>query len=529
MARKKKQPVKTAPGRQACRIPAKFWVLLLPFAQLVFFWNIIVQRRFFQADVVEQYYPSLSFLANSLRQFRLPYWSPYVFSGVPFLGDIQTQTFYPPCWLLAFFVGADGRLSFYAVELLIVVHLLVAGLLMYGLMREFRFTTESSVFAGLSFMLSGSLVLRTFHVTAVCTLAWLPLVLLFLHRSLHRRSLSDAVWGGLVFGLAALAGHPQFLLYVALSLAFYCLAFAARRWREMGVEAVWRPVLSLMLIGIIGVALAAVQYLPSLEFVRHTERASMNYADIVGASLRPSQLVTLLAPKFFGSFGGSVAEATDTVQFWGGEQPYCYWETAIYIGVMPLVMAVLGIGDRKRPLRWYGVLLAAVGLILALGRYTPAFRVALAVVPGLNRFRIPGRFGILFTTGIVILAAIGMESFLRKGDGSKWRKLLVGTGIATGVSALVWLLFQAGVLRGVAQEFSKPEVYRNSMNQWGVFLGFLASALGIVVYRATKRFQPGVGFGLICALVIADLSVFGSKFNAESINPDEAGLPGAQN
>jgi hypothetical protein len=502
------------------------WPLLaLPVAQVVFFWNILIGRRFFLDDAVQQYYPTLSYLANSLRRFELPYWSPYVFCGTPFIGDVQTQTFYPFAWIMPLFIGSDGRLEFLAVELLIIVHLLIAGLLMYRLMREFSVTPEGSAFAGLTFMFSGFMILRIVHLTAICTFAWLPLVFLLLHRSLYRRCLAQALWAGVVFGLAALAGHPQFLMYMGYCLALYALFFVIRRWPDLKGEAIWRSAASLALIAVIGIGIAAIQYLPSAEFVQHTSRSAMNYNDIVEASLKPIQLITLLVPKFFGSVSGDLVTHTDTVNFWGGHADYVYWETVIYIGILPLLLALFALTGRKHPLRWFCLVLAALALLLALGRYTPVYRLVLTALPGLNRFRIPGRLAALLTFALALLAGLGLESLLGKAADRVARTLLRATAVIAGVAALIWVLFAVGVLRAVSPAFADPMVYASSGTQWGIFVVFLIVALGTLVYRTRRQFVPAIGFWTIIVVSFFDLYLFGHNFNATSFSPGQYAFP----
>ena len=38
-------------------------------------------------DTLNNFYPWKHFLAEQVRQGRLPLWNPYVFSGMPFAGD----------------------------------------------------------------------------------------------------------------------------------------------------------------------------------------------------------------------------------------------------------------------------------------------------------------------------------------------------------------------------------------------------------------------------------------------------------
>ncbi|MEO0108592.1 MAG: hypothetical protein ABIK62_05405, partial [candidate division WOR-3 bacterium] len=277
------------------------WQLLfLPAAVVIMFWPIITGQRYFFEDIVQQFYPSLSFLAYSLRSFRIPLWSPYVFCGIPYINDIQSQTFYPPNWLFTLFLGSDGRLSFLALELAIISHVLLAGYFMYLLGRELGLTLRPALFAGFCFMLSGFMILRTIHLGVIYTYIWFPLIFLLFRRSLHTGRLLPVLLAGLVFAVAACGGYPQTLLHMSYALGLYALFFIIRHWRQ-DPRVLLRSVAYLAVMVMVGLGVAAAQYLPSLNYVKYTVRASLSYHDLVDASLRPIQLLTLLAPKFFGS------------------------------------------------------------------------------------------------------------------------------------------------------------------------------------------------------------------------------------
>lgn len=512
------------PRRVLATIKASWELLILPAAVLAFFWNIIVGKRYFWEDIVEQFYPMRSFLVNSLRHFQLPYWSPYVFSGFPFINDVQTQTFYPLNWPLVFCIRPDGRLIFLALELQVILHVLIAGYLMFLLAREWDLSRRASIFAGLSFMLSGFMIVNTIHVVVVFTIAWFPLVLLLFHRSLYTRRIYLALAAGLVFGLAALAGYPQTLMHMGYGLALYALFYIILKWRDWHAETVWRAVLGLMLIALVGVGVAAVQYLPSTMYLKYTLRSALTHDQLVDGSVPPVQLLRLLVPKFFGSMSGKVVgtlSRTDTVVFWGGFYDYYYWETVIYLGVIPLILAFLALFDRRRPIRWFAVTLAVIALVLALGKFTPVYNLALAILPGLGRFRIPGRMAGLFTFAMILLAASGMDSFLASGSERRVRVLLRVMLIAAATFLLIWLLFLTGALSKLVSQFSITGVYANIVRQSGLFVALLLIWLAIVFARTRKRFLPAAGFWLIMAATFVDLFLFGSRFNASSVNPDD--------
>ena len=412
-------------------------------------------------------------------------------------------------------------MSYLVPELVAIVHLLIAGLTMYVLFRGLGLSKQAALLGGFSFMLSGFMVVRVIHVSIVCALAWFPLIFLFFHRSLYERRLYLAVLAGLLFGLAILAGFPQFAMFMAYFLGLYAVFFVVLKWRDYRFETVWRSVVGLGALAGIGIAVAAIQFLPSQEHTQYTSYAKLTFDELTVASLSPRQLLTLLVPKFFGSMSGDLPNLTDSIRFWGGKNDFFYWETVIYAGIIPLILAVFALFERKRAIRWFGLVMGAAALLLALGKYTPVYKLALAILPGLNRFRIPGRLGGLFLLSLTFLVGYGADMFLRKGTERQVKGLLKGLLIAAGVAILGWILLASGTFQNAAKDFKNPLVYANSVRQWGYFVILLLAMLGITLFRSLKQTSLSMVFWLMIVVIFLDLSAFAGHFHASPLTPDE--------
>ena len=51
-----------------------------------------------QFDGVDVHYTSQRYFSDALRSGQLPFWTPYVFAGFPFLADLQVGAWYPLNW-----------------------------------------------------------------------------------------------------------------------------------------------------------------------------------------------------------------------------------------------------------------------------------------------------------------------------------------------------------------------------------------------------------------------------------------------
>jgi hypothetical protein len=160
----------------------------------------------------------------------------------------------------------------------------------------------------------------------------------------------------------------------------------------VAVGAVCLPVVGL------GLCLAAVQLVPLIELAGFSPRGSgIRYAESAAYSLTPYGLAQLIFPFVFRGPGGLQ---------WG---LWTHWESYLYVGLVPLVLAVVGLLQvRRREVIGWGVL-AGIGIIVALGQYSLLnLHYVLWLLPGLSGLRAPGRFTVVVVLALAMLAAYGL-------------------------------------------------------------------------------------------------------------------------
>jgi hypothetical protein len=115
-------------------------------------------------------------------------------------------------------------------------------------------------------------------------------------------------------------------------------------------------------------------------------------------------------------------------------------EMLAYIGLAPLLLAILAIWHDFRRFRMVRVLsiLAGVSLLLSLGPYVPGFR-GLIALPGFSFFRAPARWSVATSLVLAILAGRGLD---RCGS---WPQL--GRSLAAlSVASACWILLVLGLI-----------------------------------------------------------------------------------
>jgi hypothetical protein len=359
---------------------------------------------------------------QALRQGGLPLWNPWLGMGAPLLANYQSGLLYPPDWayLLPAWVGGIGALA-WGQALLLGLHLAWAGLGMAYLARRLELGALAQAVSGLAFGLSTYLVSRGSFLSIPSAAAWTPWVLAFAlpGQPVYRLAL--------VLGLQLLAGHAQTSWYTGMLVGAWAVYWG---WRERNLG---RGLVRLALAALWAAGLAAVQLLPTAEYLLQSQRAAaVDYEFAMTYSLWPWRLLTFFLPNLFGSPAlGS---------YWGYA---AFWEDAAYIGLLPLLMALAALrrrrGGNSLALFLWGVIL--VSILLALGKNTPLFPWLYAHIPTFAMFQAPARFLLWAVTALALLAGLGVDGWRRpRGRGLYWTRLGTAGALAVVFGAgIAWL------------------------------------------------------------------------------------------
>ncbi|MCZ6777240.1 MAG: hypothetical protein O7D34_12425 [Ignavibacteria bacterium] len=484
----------------------------------VYFREILLGNAYLWEDFLFYNYPVRNFAATTMAMGQMPLWNPYTFNGMPFLADIQTTVFYIPCTILVLFVK-DGLLNFYWLELVIILHYVLAGAGMFYLAKSLGIRRIPSLFSGVAYMLSGFMITHAIHQQIITLVAWYPLVLLLFRKALKKEQWRWVFLAALVLGHSVLAGHPQ------LSLFLYFLIFVFFLF-ELLTTHTGKALLSrsAILIGTraasivaISVAVAMIQLLPTLELSDLSQRAEITYEKATEGSLAWSQLTTLIFPKIFGTAGA------DGYHYHGPGTYWYYWETCIYLGTLPLILMVLSAVLIKR--NKYVAFLWGLGIfavLFALGNDFVLHKMFFDFVPGFSKFRNPARIGIFLSLAAALLSGFSIQHLLYEEltnrDKSRMRKSLL---TIIGAGTAVWALIVSGALDGLFP-FMKNEqllavVRKDSHIALVIFL-----ISGVVVYALFKptAWTRWIGVALI-AIIFVDMSVFGAEQNNAKLSPSD--------
>jgi len=487
-------------------------LLLLPLFG-IFYFPLLSGQAFLWEDIPELNYPLVLYAVDSLRHLQLPFWTPYVFGGMPFFSDPQTTLFYPPFWLFIPVAIMTGT-SIVAYTWYILLHILLLGFGTYFLGRNFGFERVTALFAAAVFMFCGFVSLHVMH-TFIFVVAWFPLIFLFLRRAYASGRFRDILIAALLHGFSLLGGYPQYSMHLAY---FFVLWTALDVWmhRREGVKPAARRIAFFGVFMAAGLALAAIQYLPSFEHMAESAREKMSFEESANGAVAIWQIVCFFAPKFFGWLTGNPGAGSPFWAFPG--QSFLYWETAFFIGITPLFLMMRSLLDIRRDWKIaFFAGLAALLFLLALGASTPLYSLVFHAAPGFKTFRIPGRFLFGMSFCLVMLAGMGMDRLLKRDEKAdlRFQKMALAFG---GAIAGFSILFLAGAFNGASIYFERAEVLKNS--QQAAIIALLMSVLaggGIMwLLRSKSRTIPALA---ITGLAFCELFAFGHTFGCSPSNP----------
>ncbi len=465
------------------------WLAILAGPVALFAPMLLRGHALFWGAPMLQFTPWRHAALQLLRAGQLPLWNPWLGMGAPLLANYQSALLYPPNALLLLVDVAWGQ------TLLVMLHLIWAGVGMVLLTRRLGIGWLGQGVAAASYSLSGYLVARSGFLSMNATAAWLPWVLLAADRLTDRQPTSrlGRLAGILLLaaglGLQWLAGHAQLAWYSAVFAASWCLW---RGWARRGWRGAIRASARLLAAAVLAFGLAAAQLLPTLEYLGQSGRAAgLKPEFALTYSFWPWRLLGMLAPDLFGNPG--------TGNYWGYAN---YWEDAIYIGVLPLLLAGLGLLARapeRRPLRRFLILAALASLLLALGENTTVFTTLFRHVPTFNLFQAPTRWSLIAVLALALLAGLGADRWRAPGPrATYWLRL--GTVGAGTIIAAAWL--GPRVLPGLEPTLA-PAIARAGL--------LLAVAGGLALLRPAARSLCWDSAAL--GLVVLDLLLFGYPLN----------------
>ncbi|WP_406695769.1 YfhO family protein [Singulisphaera sp. Ch08] len=470
-------------------------LLVWSLAIAVFFWDAVsLQKALFYFDITEINFPYRDFFARELRAGRFSRWCPGLYCGFPLYSESQAGYLHPLKYLLYPWLP-----TWQAFNLDTILSIWLTGIGTYGWLRRHVGAAGALAGAGV-FGLGGFVWAHLIHTSMINSLISVPFIVWALEVAWERGRWWPIVLGALALACQVFSGHMQDTILTSELIALYGLYRAAtestRRSRLAALG------MAMGLIALAG-AIASVQGLPSKELHSRSPRSKgLTWEELTYGSWHPELLPTLIVREAY----GTVSRDTDWMDGF-----YPYHEMNAYLGAIALALAVLG-GAAYRD-RWVGfwVILAGLGSILMLGRFTFLFDFAHRI-PIIGSGRIPVRYHLWVSLAVAALTAVGVDRLSRPGT-VRLRPALLTIGIMVAISIPILIYAYTPV-------WSQPNRWRypyhlarfdwlGSQIRFGVLrtsiLVAIAWAVAATAARASSPMLRSRLVAILPVLILADL------------------------
>ncbi len=491
-----------------------FIIIFLFLISIIYFIGFLTpSKMIYGSDYLLSGYTGTNGWVSYLKEHHVfPMWDSYNFSGQPRVATGGAGGLVYPFNLVYLIFPIHLGLTF-----MFIIHVFLAGLGIWLLLREFDLSQFSSLVGAVSYMFAGQIITTTQggHLGRTIGGVLLPFAFLFVARAMRRKRLSDFLIFGGISGIFILAGHIQITYWSMIGVVMFFLYEIFRRRGEMGLKKM--SILSCFFftgIVILFMVVAIKLIPPALSLSYGARGATRGYAYSTSWSMPTAELFNLITPHFSGILDN----------YWGEN---FFKLDSRYLGILPIMMVGLAFFYRKkRCLIKYFAWFTGITLILALGKNTPIFRIYYYLVPMAKKFRAPSMFFFLTSFGIAVLAGFGAEALyeLKNRNEEEKKKVILYVLVSMGLILFVTLIVNIGdrgVLNFMKHHFSVAwaEIGRQNLQQkiavmsknfvnlkkslWLATLLFIING-GIIYSVIIKKIEFKAAISLLILVLIAD-------------------------
>jgi hypothetical protein len=432
-------------------------------------------RNIQSADALLGSLPLAQTAQKQLFQGHIPLWNPDTLTGFPTGAFFSPYPFqYVALWLWP----ADQALS-----KLVVFHALLLSLFAYLLVVALDAHKLAGLAAGLVAVLNGMVIFHLIAPGMLPATAWALspfwLFVLFMKECRWRWSIA----AGLCYGMFMLAGNVQLPIYASLSYGVYIAYMVGRElWRGDRRRAGAYIAHSALMV-LIGLVISSPYLLINIVLVGDVNRGSQPAAALTKAAW----WLRLIVPNYWGDI--TTANLTPGISF----------TTRVYVGIAPLVLAIVGtvFAVRKIEARILMLLAASfIGVTLLLPPFSTLFYLVFPPTFVLDH----ARTLIVSSLFLAVCAGLGLDALIRQR--AAWL-------LALGLLGVLICALAALLLNSLAQPSLANTIPTTSFRIQAIEFSLASAVIALVVLLIWRtRFRRLSQAGLVGAIVLDLCTVF---------------------
>lgn len=461
------------------------------------------------SDVVSLMYPWRKEAIDFIKARELPLWNPGSYFGESLIGNLQTGIFNP--FNLLFLLPVSFNIAW---SMQVMIQPFLGMVSMYLMLRNWRVSQHAALLGGVSYGLSGQMLVWMEYNLLGFSFAVFPLFILVIDKYIAQKKLSKIIPLSLMVAFVIFAGYVQ-LLYYFLLFGFWYLILNIFS-EKSGWGKLLKSLIYFLAAVLIGLLISSVQLLPGIE----TLLPSVRNFDVVASTnevtyLPLKNLLTVIIPDYLGN------AATYNYFGEGGYESFVF-----YTSIVSLICAVWAFKNndyRKK------VCILTILLFLSFGLAVKNPLSELTQTLGFLGLKGSVTSRVLFIYGFCIsaLAAIGLDHLRVRVKIEKKDFLIVGILAGLFLGTLISYYTISFTVSGKSYA-SFLAVHLNYLNisvrnsLWPIII----AGFTFLVILIRPRFRL-LGYALIILLCV-DMFRFGWKYlpfiDSDSVFPKTASL-----
>lgn len=418
------------------------YIGIILLAVLIFFKDGVFEGKVFATGDILASDSFRTFLDDAKKSGIFPLWVPYIFMGMP---NFPIISYNPRVYDFFYFIwdGFYGLLTNSSSNgvLPIVMYYAIFGIGFYLYINYKLKNKLIALYCALSATFATDFIQRIVvgHNTKVLSLAFFPLVLLFLDKlidSFDNEKKPVLSFSNLI-NLALLAmmlhiqlnsNHIQMIFYAYLMIGIYLLYMIIYRMAvKLNFAGIIKSSIFFIIAALIAVAMNADVLMTMKEYNKYSMRGEpgieakidpkvsadspLDYEYATNWSFSPGEVITFLLPYYYG-FGDVMINGQKANLYWG-QMPFT--TNPMYFGVITLVLCITGIvfNFKKNPYVQALTFISVIFLFLSFGRnFSLIFDLFFNYFPYFSSFRAPVMIHHFMNISVVILAGFGLNTIV---------------------------------------------------------------------------------------------------------------------
>ena len=371
-----------------------FPYVVIILSALITFWQLSFFRNSLKWDMLDISFPWRFFTSEAIRNGYLPLWNPFQYLG--FSQHFDPQTWYPISWIL----GYVSNYSIYTIQGEFLLHIILAGIGMYGLGKTLHFDNKISLFLALSYMLSGFFISNSQHLGWIISGTWIPFILSNYIRTCRTGNLIYPLFTAFFLFMLLTGGYFAFLIilfYILIALFLYFLIkFLLEKNKICFLKLIGNNLLILSSFLLIS-AVVIFSVTGSIgSFL--TRQGGLSLSSVLSGSLQPEDLIGFIFPLA-------------TLANWnqGGTDQSL---TNSYSGILTLIFILLWLFQNKKKTEYIIIGVGLIFLVAALGTTLPFRSLLYKTVPFFDYFRFPALFRYFTIVSFLILVGFSLQKII---------------------------------------------------------------------------------------------------------------------